>query len=402
MLGGRTAELSIRPVRIGYISAAAIPSRTANSLQVMKMCEAMAQLGHTLTLYAPSKAERTGSASSVWYHYGVKPLFSIKWLPAPAPEPFGKYLYASLAAGHARFVERAELVYARDLNGATLATLLGLPVVFELHDTPDAFGRLGEAIFGFLGRRRQTRRIFTNSNALRRFVLAEWSDLVGTGKVFVAHNGVDFERFRDLPSPPVARAALGMMEAERFVVGYAGQLYAGRGVDVILALARQLPAIHFLVIGGNPEQVRRFRETARDAGLANLSFRGFVTNTELPLYLGACDVLLMPYQRHVEVTTGRNTAEWMNPLKMFEYMAAGRAILASDLPGIRDVLSEESAILLDPEDVEAWRRALERCVEDLGRREELAARALREVCSYTWTERARKCLDGVEREIRSG
>jgi glycosyltransferase involved in cell wall biosynthesis len=83
-------------------------------------------------------------------------------------------------------------------------------------------------------------------------------------------------------------------------------------------------------------------------------------------------------------------------MKVFEYLAAGRPILSSDLPVLREVLTESNAVLLPPEDVEAWDRALQALVADSSRRAALGAQARRDAERFTTLERARKALEGLE------
>ncbi len=112
----------------------------------------------------------------------------------------------------------------------------------------------------------------------------------------------------------------------------------------------------------------------------------------------AFDVVLMPYGREVRgASGGADLANWMSPLKMFEYMAAGKAILAADLPVLREVLRhEENALLAPPGDVEAWKRGLRRLLADRGLRERLGDLARSEAAAlHTWEARARRILDGL-------
>ena len=385
-------------MKISYLSEAAIPSRTANSIQVMKMCQALAQQGHQVTLFAPARQEeRLRGISSLWHHYGVEPLFNIKWIWAPGREPLDKYLYAASAGVRCRWPDGAELVYARHLSGAIMAAALGSRLVFEAHDVPSSHGRLGTTLFDLLLRQACLERLVVISRALREFLLAAWPQVLDPVDVVVAPDGVDLERFRCLPSPADARAQLGVSTPERFVAGYAGHLYPGRGVELIIELAQHTSQIDFLVVGGNPEDVRRLEDRVSRAGADNVTFTGFVANTEIPIHLAACDVLLMPMQRRVTVAGGRgDTSRWMSPLKMFEYMAAGRPILASDLPVLREVLNDDNALLLDPADVDAWRTALLRAMADPALREQLVAQAQRDVARFSWRERAATCLSGID------
>ncbi len=382
-------------MRITYLSAASIPSRSANSIQVMKMCEAMAAAGHDVTLLAPSRwgwGERCESIGSVWHHYGVTPRFEIRWLPVPS-RVLASFTYGFLAGLYCQTVAKADLVYSRHLPGALMVTALQGRLFFELHDVPSAFGRLGSALFELLLRQRYLERLVVISESLKGFLLDAWPQLLAGRDVVVAHDGVDLARHGGLPEPPGARARLGLSTGEAIVVGYAGNLYPGRGVDLLIALAHRLPNARFLMIGGNSDAVRSFEAQAQRMGLENVSFLGFVAHEDIPLHLAACDILVMPYQRQVSVAGGGgNIVRWMSPLKMFEYMAAERAIVASDLPVLREVLNDKNAVLVDPDDIEAWSSELQRLMVDPERRQRLAVQARRDVERYTLAARVDRCL----------
>jgi glycosyltransferase involved in cell wall biosynthesis len=133
----------------------------------------------------------------------------------------------------------------------------------------------------------------------------------------------------------------------------------------------------------------------KERGLQNVIITGFVPNAELPLYQAACDVLLMPYQRHVAASSGGDIARYLSPMKLFEYMACGRAICSSDLPVLREVLSEEIAILLPPEDIDSWVAALRELRDNPDQRNSLANKAQQAAGRYSWDSRAQKILEGI-------
>jgi glycosyltransferase involved in cell wall biosynthesis len=105
-------------------------------------------------------------------------------------------------------------------------------------------------------------------------------------------------------------------------------------------------------------------------------------------------VLLMPYARTIAGSSGGNSAEICSPMKMFDYLAAGRAILSSDLPVIHEVLNEQNAAFAPPEDLDGWSVALKRLLEDAPLRLKLGAQARRDAQAYTWQARARRALEG--------
>ncbi|TES90835.1 MAG: glycosyltransferase, partial [Anaerolineales bacterium] len=108
----------------------------------------------------------------------------------------------------------------------------------------------------------------------------------------------------------------------------------------------------------------------------------------------AADILLMPYRETMGASSGLNPEKFFNPMKMFEYMAACKPIITSELPVIREVLDEEKAVFCSPGDVAGWRAAILQLASDPERRETLGRRVRAEVVKYTWVERARKALQG--------
>jgi glycosyltransferase involved in cell wall biosynthesis len=363
-------------MRIVCISTAQIPSDTANSIQVMKVCQAFVQLGHDVTLLVPGHQKPTITDQQLISHYGLEKLFDIEWLPAR-----NRRFFPWKAAWRARRLG-ANLLYAWPLQSATLGLLAGMPSVLELHDFPAGhFGPLWLQLFLiFPGRKR----LLPISKALRDALQLPERQTV------VAPDGVDIERYRDLPDPSSARRQLQFPEAPTVLC--TGHLYAGRGADLFLEMAAKFPQARFVWVGGRPADVEAWK--GRAATLTNVTFTGFVPNERIPLYQSAADVLLMPYGRAVTTSSGGNTAEICSPMKMFEYMAAGRAILSSDLPVLREVLDETTVVFCPLEQAERWESALGGLLADPQRRQALGQRARAAVEQYSWVKRAQRALEG--------
>ncbi|NTV36763.1 MAG: glycosyltransferase family 4 protein, partial [Anaerolineaceae bacterium] len=126
----------------------------------------------------------------------------------------------------------------------------------------------------------------------------------------------------------------------------------------------------------------------------NVTLTGFVDNRQIPAYQAAADVLLMPYERVIEVSGGGNTADFCSPMKMFDYLCAGRAIISSDLPVLREILNTENAILCPAGDIDAWSLALNELIHDAPKCERLASGAKKDAINFTWLDRARRSLEG--------
>jgi glycosyltransferase involved in cell wall biosynthesis len=215
-------------------------------------------------------------------------------------------------------------------------------------------------------------------------------------RCLVEHDAVDLERFTP-PAPAVAaRRRLGLA-AERPLVVYCGQLYPGRGAELLLDVAAAAPGLDVLLVGGQPEDVERLRAAAATRGLGNVRLTGHRSVGELPGYLFAADVLVMPHTTR-SLASDRATAisDYASPMKLFEYMAAGRAIVATRFPSVTEVLRDgETGVLVPPDDPAALRDAVVGLAGDPVRAARLGAAARAAVEPHTWLRRARRILEGI-------
>ena len=368
-------------MKIVAIAGSQIPSDTANSLQVMKACNALVQLGHDLTLIVPGVPNTSVDLKS---HYGLQTDIHIEWLPAS-----NRRLFPWQAFLRARKL-KPDLVYSWLIQSSVLALLFKIPSVFEAHIQPT--GTLGPAWHRAFAWIRGRKRLASITQALVDLLDKRYNIRFNADEVVVTPNGVDLERFTSLPSTPeLARQKLDLSSAP--TVMCTGHLYAGRGADLFLTLAKEIPQAHFVWVGGKPEDVETWKSRAESD---NITFTGFIPNQELPLYQSAADVLLMPYSRSIMGSSGTaDSASVASPMKMFEYMAAGRAIVTSDLPVIREVLNEESAVFCEPDDMEDWKMGIEKLLADESHRSEIGKQALGDVGGYTWLARAEKIVIGL-------
>jgi glycosyltransferase involved in cell wall biosynthesis len=160
-------------------------------------------------------------------------------------------------------------------------------------------------------------------------------------------------------------------------------------------MAERLPEINFLLVGGEPGDTVDLRDQVKSHGLENVFIIGFVPNADLPWFQAACEVLLMPYQPRVEASSGGDIARFLSPMKMFEYLACGRAILSSDLPVLQEVLSPTNAVLLPPGEIEYWVKALVELCEHPQQRIALASQARRDAEQFSWEARVMRIMDGL-------
>ncbi len=389
-------------MKVAIIAPSQIPARRANTLQVMKMAQAIAEAGHEARLVAPilegGKAIQRPSWEELSRHYGLRTGFALEWLPA---RPFWRrYDFGYRAVAWARGWS-AEMIYTRLPQAAAIASQVGVPTILETHDMPQ--GVLGPLLFKAFLAGRGAQRLVVITHRLLNELRQRFGAQLNPPFVLVEPDGVDLWRYADLPDAPQARRMIEdklnyKLESSRFMAGYTGHFYPGRGADLILEIAGRLPQMTFLLVGGEPQDVHRLAGQIRQKALSNVVLSGFVPNAELPLYQAACDALLMPYQRRVAASSGGDIASFLSPMKLFEYLACGRAILSSDLPVLKEILSPECAVLLPPDEVGKWVEALSDLEAHPDRRAQLGERARSIAVHYTWEARAQRILEGLTDE----
>jgi glycosyltransferase involved in cell wall biosynthesis len=361
-------------VKIAYLSGSVVPSRAANSVHVMKMCNAFAAIGCEPLLLAVDNDAADPIATRNFY--GVDHAFPIHWIPRPGRRA-GSLVHGCLSA-RAAIAAKPELVYGRDVRACWAVSMISsVPIVLEMHHPIQGGSTSAHWMFRRLVARRNFLGVVVISRALEKHYGERYPVL--RNRVHVAPDGADSPRLGWRPVLPPAKG--------RLRVGYVGHLYPGRGIELILELAKRCPWAEFHLVGGMESDLAGWRHAIRD--IPGITLHGFRPPVETDGFRAAMDVLLAPYQTQVSVAqVNQDTCDWMSPLKIFEYMAAEKAIIASDLPVIREVLSEDNAFLVAPDRVDGWFAALSR-LRDRSLRERLGGQAYRDFqARYTWRRRA--------------
>lgn len=368
-------------MRIAYLHACEIPSVYANGVHVMRMCDAFADAGHDITLYA---APGNTPAEDIHAYYGTRNRFPVRIFATPRLPVLGRWIRAWQVRRAVRSSGGVDLVYGRDLY-ALLASAGLAPLVYETHLLrPGRDQRLVERL---LFRLRGLRRVVTITQALAEDYRRTVPRLRRPGGPEV----VTVSDCADLPPATGPTAALpGRPDALK--VGYVGHLYPGRGIDIILELAASLPDADFHLVGGTDEDLAHWRSRPHPP---HVHFHGHLPPAELHPYYRAFDLVLAPYQRRISCAGGAgDIARWISPMKLFEYMSHGKAIVASDLPVLREVLTDGvNCLLCPPDDVAAWAAAIKRLADAPEERAALGRVAEQQLRrDYTWRARVDRVL----------
>lgn len=375
-------------MKVVYISSSTVPSRAANSIHVMKMCQAFANNMHEVVLIAPNKKEDLEpNIEDVFDYYGVDQNFQLHKVTWPRLKGRG-YIYGWLAA-KASLDYRPDLIYCRNLVGCYFSAISGKNVIFESHAPVIDKGKVSELIFRRLIKRIEFQKLVVITHALKKYYEEFYPEI--KGKIQVAPDGAD----------PITEPTVSVdlpNKGKRIQVGYVGHLYAGKGMEIISELAKRCEWADFHIVGGTRKDLLYWQEMCKD--VVGLTFHGYVSHKETQRYIKAFDVVLLPNQHKVKAHGEGDSSigEWTSPLKAFEYMASGKPILASNLPVLREVLIDKvNSLLCDPENVDEWEEALVLLKKNDLMSDRLAQNAYKDfIMNYSWTSRA-ETLFKIER-----
>lgn len=365
-------------MKIAYLFNSRMPTEKAHGFQIMQMCDAFAKNGHDVTLIVPKR--KNPIKESAWEYYGMETSFRIMEVPVIDFIRWDRWLgraalwlvtamYAIGASAHLRKLA-PDLVYSRDTTSAFWVSKR-FKHIFEAHTFPSRSGL--HALFW-----RRNDRIVTMTDGLKQeFMRCGMNE----EKLLVAPDAVDHEKFRAMESKRESRSKLGL-PLDGLLAVYVGRPYWEQGVEVLAEAAELVQDRMKVVLVGVD------RDTPPCISV------GRVPHAEVARYLNAADIAVMPYRGSSE-----HVAKYASPMKLFEYLAAGKAIVASDLPSIREILDEDSAELVPPGDARALAERLRSLAERPSRVAELESAALRLASKYTWMARAEAVLQGVPRTV---
>ncbi len=371
-------------MKILYIVNARIPTEKAHGIHAMKMCEAFAGLAN-IELVIPRRFNKI--KGDPFDYYGVERNFKIKKLPCLDLIIFDRLIgHLGLWVESATFFvslffyalfKKADVVYGRDKYSSPLV-FFKKNFISEIHTFPKNYGPYKQFF-------KRAKMIVVITQGLKNLFIGKG---IPADKVLVAPDGVDLNEFKIQKSKVKIREELGLPQDKKIVL-YAGHLYEWKGVQVLADASQFLPNdIEVYFVGGTEKDIEKFK-------IQNSKFKiqvvGHRPHSEVPLWLKAADVLILPNSGKEAISR-----HWTSPLKMFEYMAAGKPIVASDLPSIREVLNEQNAVLAEPDNPLKLAESIKKVLENNELAENIADRALSDVRDYTWQKRAEKILSNFQ------
>jgi len=369
-------------MKLTYLSNSRLPTEKAHGLQVMKVCESFAQAGCEVELVVPRR--RNELRQDAFDYYGLERSFKVMYLPCidlmRDNSSFNRFAFwfelLTFMLSARKYLRRKDygLLYTRELTAGLFFSGYSL----ELHAVAQNLRRLNGRLL------RRAGKIITVTQGIK-------DELISAGikkeKILVAPDGVDLKIFDLTISQAEARRDLSLPE-DRKILGYTGKfttMEQDKGIENIFQALKSAGRNDWLfaAAGGSEAEIGRYRRRAAELGISDqVVLLGECLQSRLAIFQKACDMLLMPFPNT------RHYAHYMSPLKMFEYMASLRPIIATDLPSIREVLDESNAVLVKPDDPAALAAAIAGLLADPQAGSRFAEAAYQKVKDYTWENRA--------------
>ncbi len=367
-------------MKILYIANIRLPTEKAHGVQIMEMASAFSRAGVEVELVVPKRNNHLTADPFEFYKiektFAVTRLFTwdLIWLGRMGYQ-IESWLFSISALFYV--LKQKHLVYSRDESVLALLALFGKQYIFEPHIAK--WNHIEEFAMA------HATLIVPITQGLKDFFIKKG---IPDEQMYVAPDGVNLARFTHNLSKEESRVRVGL-PLDKKIVLYSGHLYERKGPQVLAEAAFILQKdILAVFVGGTTEDVARFTEQYGRIG--NVLILGHQPHDEVPYYLSAADVLVIPNSAKSE-----DARVYTSPMKLFEYMTSGKPIVASDVPSLREVLSEECAILIPPNDSEALAQGISWALGSTELSARLGSTAQQLVLAYSWDKRAENILGAL-------
>lgn len=375
-------------MKIIYLANVRLPTEKAHGYQIVRTAAAMVAAGAEVELVVPKRRNPKLGGEDVFAHYGVTQQFPIRWLPnldlirgkmnrfiGPLAFWVQTWTFARSVKKYLRTAQ-ADWIYGRDelLLDQLQELPAGARLAVELHALPS--GRYAKLL-------QRADRIIVITRAIKDGLVGQG---IGAEKIAVAPDAVDVDLFSNSLTTHAARKKIPEPLPDKKLAMYVGHAYVWKGVMTLAEASLHLGSDwHVIIVGGIPDDLKPLGELKLRYPDLHVTLIPHKHRRLIPSYMAAADVLVLPNS----ATTDRSRL-YTSPLKLFEYLAAGRPIVASDLPSIREVVSEREVIFVKPDDPQDLARGIREAVEQPQEARVAAAGTLAK--KYTWETRARSIL----------
>lgn len=318
--------------KINYIHFSSIPSSLPSSLQVVKTCESFSKNNYDVTLIKPGTGYKFVSISN---YYNLKSKFSVKEFKSidKFPQGLNFYLYCFYCLNYVLKITNC-ITITRNYFICYLLLLFKKKVILEIHHDTEVESRITKFILKYLNffNKRNLLKIIAISNAVKNLFIKKYK--VNPNKITVLPSGsslrVNYQNYYN--------------NSSRLKVGYFGSLSSSKGIDTFIKLSKIDKDNDYYIYGGSKIEINNLRKKNSNK---NLHLNEYISYKKLPNIMIKMDVLTIPYKSYVK-SAGEvdDISKYTSPLKLFDYLAVGKMIIASDLTVFREIINNKNAFFV--------------------------------------------------------
>lgn len=367
------------------------PSDKAASLFAAKSAEAFAESGLDVTLVVP---KRLGIVDEDPYvYYSIERNFKIEYIRTidlynnPILKPLAFWLsYISFSFFTRIYLrqrsKKEDIIYSNEILPLVLSSKIRNNCFYEMHDFP-------ESKIWLFGKYLAKMKWILIHNRWKLEEAQKLFPVIDRNRFLYEPNAVDLNDFDIGISKLEARKQLGLSENKKIII-YTGHLYGWKGVYTLAESAKLLPSDCVVIfVGGTDKDVKKFRQIYES--VETIKIVGHVKHSLVPIWQKAGDVLILPNTAKEKIS-----AFYTSPMKLFEYMASRRPIIATDIPSIREILNNKNALIVEADNPEKMKQVIVESFRSTSIGYELAEKAFANVSNHTWYKRANRIINFIK------
>lgn len=365
-------------MKIAYLFNSSIPSYNASSLQVINVCNQISNHLGKITLITPN----TGLNKTLFDHYGIYKNFKILKIKYFDKFPKGiNYYFFSITSIIYGLSVKPDLFITRNYFTLFLLILLRKKVIFEVHSDLKIEGRLNNFIYDNFS-------IFNSKNLINLIFITK-----SLKNYFFKKYKIKKRKISIIPSASNFKSFMPLINRNRKLkIGYFGLINKSRGFDFIVRLSKIDKNNEYHVVGGLNKDINFFKIKSFNK---NLILSNYLPYKKVKDYIRRMDLLVLPYEKKVLVSGNvGDIGKFTSPMKLFDYLALSKPIMASNLPVLKEILSnKKNCIFVNDLNIYKWKTEINKFSKSINLRQIISKNNFNLSKNYTYKKRVQNMFN---------
>lgn len=354
-------------IKINYISEINLPSKSGYAHHVLKICDAFSKKYKTKLFVNSKKINQ----KILRKNYLLKTNFEISYYKKNRQHNFfSRIFYAFFILKN---IDKESIIISRSVLSSLLLSAMKIKNIVELHHPPTGLTKVIFNLANFFGMCKSLKYIFLHKNIKKEMNIA---------------SGIILDDCVDISDFKLANLKI------KYEYSYVGSLHKGKGLEIIIKLALFFKKNFFHIFGDLNSIDSKHFDIKEIKKIPNIRLHNFKKYNAIPKILKSSKFLLMPYLKNVSVNSKNlEVSNYMSPLKMFDYLASGKIIISSNLPGITEILKDKTnSLIVECNNVNQWNSVIRKILKNKTLSKKISLNAYKTAIDNTWEKRANKMI----------